>query len=82
MPHPELPYLGAGTITLIGATRRDGKFPADGLKAVAATVGLTIVASATATTKLAPLVHAIGLLLFMAAIYGAIHTNQKKAVKK
>lgn len=78
MAHPELPYLGAGVVTLIGATRREGKFPAKGLEAIAATFGLVIVTGITATTKLAPLVHAIGLLLFAASIYGAIRTNQKK----
>ena len=75
---PELPYLAAGTVAVIGGTRKAGKFPPNGLTAVVGTVVLVIVASATGNTRFAPLVNAIGLLLLMASVYGA--AKAKKAV--
>jgi hypothetical protein len=80
---PELPYLAAGGIALVTGVKREGKFPADGMNAAIATTVLVTVASATANTKMAPLVHAIGLLVLMAAIFGAARIfNFKPKVAK
>ena len=78
---PELPFIGAGAVAIIGGIKKEGHFPANGLKAVIATVALVFVASATANTKVAPLVHAIGLLVLMGAVYGTVREYQKKPVK-
>jgi hypothetical protein len=75
---PELPFLAAGAIAIVGGTKREGKFPVNGMQALIATVVLVVAASATANTRIAPLVHAIGLLLLMAAVYGTVRQYQKK----
>jgi hypothetical protein len=69
--NPELPFLAAGAVSIIGGTKKQGKFPSNGLTSVMGTVALVIVASATASTRIAPLVHAIGLLLLMTALFAA-----------
>jgi hypothetical protein len=71
---PELPYLAAGGVSLMGGAIAEHKWPSNSLKAVIGTVGLVIIASATAGTRIAPLVHAIGLLLLLAASMAAIKT--------
>ena len=78
---PELPYLAAGAVAIIGGTRREGHFPAKGLNAVVGTTILVVAASATANTRVAPLVHAVGLLVLMAAIYGATRAYQTPKAK-
>jgi hypothetical protein len=75
---PELPFLAAGAVAIVGGTKREGKFPANGMQALIATVVLVVAASATANTRIAPLVHAVGLLLLMAAVYGTARQYQKK----
>jgi hypothetical protein len=72
-----MPYLAAGAITIAGGAIREHKFPTDGHKAIIGTVALVIVASATGESKIAPLVHAIGLLLLLAAVMTTV-----KAVKE
>ncbi len=80
---PELPFLAAGAVAVVGGTKKYGHFPPNGLSAVIGTVVLVIAASATANTHLAPLMHAIGLLLLMGALYGATKDFQvKKVVSK
>lgn len=75
-----MPFLAAGAIAVGTGVARDGKFPEEGLTAIMGTVALVIVASATANTRAAPLVRAIGLLLLMAAVMAAVNTlNRKKA---
>ena len=69
---PEMPYLAAGATAVVGGVARDGRFPSEGFNAVIATVVLVIVASMTSGTRIAPLVRAIGLLLFMAAVMAAV----------
>ena len=76
--NPEIPFLAAGAIAIIGGTRREGHFPNKGLEGVIATVVLVIFASATKGTKIAPLVHAVGLLLLMAAVFAATKDFQIK----
>ena len=66
---PELPYLAAGTLSLIAHTKAAGHLPSTALKTATATVVLVIVASATSGSKLGPLMHAIGLLLLMGAVF-------------
>ena len=68
---PEMPYLAAGGIALAGGVIRDKSFPANGVKSVMGTIVLVVVASATANSPLAPLVHAIGMLLVLGALIAA-----------
>ena len=78
---PELPILAAGAISIIGGIKREGHFPTNGLNAVVGTVVLVIAASATANTRVAPLVHAIGLLVLLGAVYGTVRKFQPQPVK-
>jgi len=78
---PELPFIGAGAVAIVGGIKKEGHFPTNGLTSVMATVVLVFVASATANTRIAPLVHAIGLLVLMGATYGTVREFQKKTVK-
>jgi len=79
---PELPFLGAGAVAIVGGTIREGHFPSEGVKAVLGTLILTVVASATAGSRVAPLVHAIGLLLLLAAVMASVNAvNAKKKGK-
>lgn len=77
---PELPYLAAGGVAIAGGAIAEKKWPSNGVKALLGTIVLTIVASATSGSKVAPLVHAIGLLLLLAAIIAA--TKQATGKKK
>ena len=69
-----MPYLAAGAVALTGGVAREKHFPKAGMSAVVGTVVLVIIASATAGTRIAPLVRAIGLVLLMAAIFAASKT--------
>ena len=79
--HPELPYLAAGAVSVLGATVRDGKLP-ELSTAVIGTVALVVLTSATADTRIAPLVRAIGYLLLLAASMAAVNATLKKAEAK
>lgn len=81
---PEMPYLAAGGIAIIGGAVKEHKWPSNATKAVIGTVALTLVASATGDTRFAPLVHAVGLLLLLTAVMATVNSVQdaKKAVKK
>lgn len=76
---PEFPFLAAGGVSIIGGAIAEKKWPANGVKALIGTVVLVIVASATGNSRIAPLVHAIGLLLLLTAVIAA--TKQVKAKK-
>ena len=76
--HPEVPFLAAGGVAVIGATIRDGKVP-DLLTPVIGTVALVILASTTADTRAAPLVRAFGLLLLLTTGIAAVNATMKKA---
>ncbi len=81
--NPELPFLGAGVVSIVGGAIAEKKWPANGLKAVVGTVALVIVASATAESRIAPLVHAIGLLLLLTAVMATVtHINSTKTKAK
>lgn len=67
---PEFPYIGATLVALVTGVRREGGFPANGIPALIAAAILVIVASATANTRIAPLVRAIGIALLLSALMG------------
>lgn len=73
MASPEMPYLAAGAIALIGGAVKEKGFPANGIVAVMATIFLVIIVSMTANTKIAPLLHAIGMLLLLGSVMGTLN---------
>lgn len=78
---PELPYLAAGGIAVAGSAVAEKKWPDNWAGVLIGTVVLVLVASATADTKLAPLVRAIGLLLVITTIMAAVkkaNTSKRK----
>ena len=75
---PEFPFLAAGAVTIVGATVKEKHWPAGALRSIVGTVALVIVASATSDTPLAPLVHALGLLILLVAAMAAIRLNMGK----
>lgn len=79
MQSPELPFLAAGGVSIIGGAIAEKKWPSNGVKSLIGTVVLVVVASATSGTRIAPLVHAVGLLLLLTAIMAA--TKQVKGKK-
>jgi len=79
---PEMPYLAAGTIAIVGGVRREKKWPKEGLRALVATIILVIIASATTDTKLAPLVRAVGLLTVLIAVIAAVPAFNTTSGKK
>lgn len=76
--HPELPFLAAGGVAIIGGAIREKKWPQHSTTAVVGTVTLVLVASATANTRIAPLVHAMGLLFLLASVMATVRSVQKK----
>lgn len=78
---PELPFLAAGAVSITGGAIAEHKWPPNTVKALIGTAALTVIASATAETKIAPLVHAIGLLLLLAATMATVRTIQTAKVK-
>lgn len=78
---PEMPFLAAGTIAVAGGAIREKRWPSEGAQAVIGTLILVIFASATAGSKIAPLVRAIGLLLLLTSVMAtvnAVRTASKK----
>jgi len=71
----ELPYLAAGGVAVVGGAIREKGWPKNTVKAVLGTVALTLAASATAGTRFAPLVRAIGLLLLLTAVMAAVNAT-------
>lgn len=78
---PELPYLAAGTTSVIGGAIAAKGWPDNMVRSAIGTVVLVVAASATAGTRIAPLVHAIGLLLLLTAIMAAVKATQIKKGK-
>lgn len=68
---PEIPFLAAGAVAITGGAIREHKWPSNATNAVIGTVILTVAASASANSRIAPLVHAIGLLLLLASVMAA-----------
>lgn len=80
---PEMPFLTAGAVALIGGAVAEKKWPSESLKVIIGTVVLVIIASATDGTRIAPLVRAFGFLLLLAAAMAAVKTvDQSKKRKK
>ena len=75
---PELPFLGAGVVSVIGGAIKQKKWPDNMGRAVIGTIVLVLAASASANTKAAPLVQAIGLLLLLTSIMAAVRAAQTK----
>ncbi len=73
---PELPFLAAGGIAIAGGIAREKKWPSEGGRAILGTLVLVIVASATANTRIAPLVRALGLLLLLASVMASVPVFQ------
>jgi peptidoglycan/LPS O-acetylase OafA/YrhL len=78
---PEMPYLAAGAVAIAGGTAKQGHFPSNGISALTATAVVVVLASATAGTKVAPIVRAIGLLLLMATVMAAVPSLTKQRNK-
>lgn len=75
---PELPFLAAGVVSVIGGAIQEKKWPANTGRAAIGTVVLVLAASASANTRVAPLVQAVGLLLLLTSIMAAVKTAQTK----
>lgn len=75
-PAPELPYLAAGAVAMVGNVKRAGKWPDDVLPSVIATVILVLFASATDGTRIAPIVRAVGMLALIGATYSTVRAYQ------
>lgn len=75
---PELPFLATGAVVVVGASVREKHWPANANGAIIGTVVLTLVASASAGTRIAPLVHAIGLLLLLTAVMATVKQTKRK----
>ncbi len=73
-----MPFLAAGAVTLIGGAIKEKAWPKNSVRAVIGTVVLVVVASATTNTRVAPLVHAVGLLLLLTSIMSAVRAAQSK----
>lgn len=78
---PELPYLAASGVAVVGGTIRDGHLPPIS-RALVGVLALTVVASASNGTRLAPLVHAFGLLVLLVTVIGATNAVIDKRKKK
>jgi hypothetical protein len=75
---PELPFLAAGAVSVIGGAIHEGKWPDNTGRAVLGTVVLVLAASASANTRVAPLVQAVGLLLLLTSVMAAAKTARAK----
>lgn len=81
--NPEMPFLAAGAVAIIGGAIKEKKWPTNSPPAIIGTVVLVLVASSTANTRIAPLVNAIGLLLLLTSVMAATTAvqNAKKGKK-
>jgi hypothetical protein len=75
---PEMPFLAAGVVSVIGGAIKSKKWPDNTARAAIGTIVLVLVASASTNTKAAPLVNAIGLLLLLTSIMAAVRAAQTK----
>ncbi len=75
---PEMPFLAAGAVSVIGGAIKEKKWPKHTVRAIIGTVVLVVAASATANTRVAPLVNAIGLLLLLTSVMSAVRAAQTK----
>ena len=71
--NPEIPYLTAGAIAVIGGTAKAKHFPPPGITgAVFGTIILVVLASASTGTKMEPLVRAVGMLVLLVAVLATV----------
>ncbi len=77
---PELPFLAAGGVAVVGSTIRTGQLP-DLTRVAVGTIGLVILASATSDSAAAPLVRAVGLLVLLVACMSAVNAVIKSKSK-
>jgi hypothetical protein len=75
---PEMPFLAAGVVSVIGGAIKQKKWPDNTARAAIGTIVLVLVASASTNTKAAPLVNAIGLLLLLTSIMAAVKAANEK----
>jgi flavoprotein len=75
---PELPFLAAGAVSVIGGAIQQKRWPDNTGRAAIGTVVLVLVASASANTRIAPLVQAIGLLLLLTSVMAAVKATQTR----
>jgi len=73
---PEMPFLAAGAVSIVGGAIQQKHWPDNAGRAIIGTVVLVLVSSASANTRIAPLVQAIGMLLLLASIMAAVKTSQ------
>ncbi len=73
-----MPYLAAGAVSIVGGAIQNKGWSNDTVRSLIGTVVLVVVASATADTRFAPLVRAIGLLLLLTSVMAAVRAAQKK----
>ena len=78
---PEMPFLAAGAVAITGGAIKERKWPSNATTAVIGTVVLTLAASATADSRIAPLVRAVGLLLLLSSVMAAVTTVQNAKKK-
>ncbi len=81
MSNAVTPVLATGGLVLAAGWRREQGFPKNGVKAVAATVVLVIVASALGSTKIGPVVAGISWLILLGAVYAVAPIFSKPASK-
>ena len=75
---PEMPFLAAGAVTIVGGSVHEKHWPKNAARSIIGTVALVVLSSASEGTALAPLVHAIGLLILLVAVIAAIRLNMGK----
>lgn len=75
----------AGGVSLIGGWRKEGKWPANGYRAVIATVCLVLLMNVLDGTQAAPVARGLSYLLLLSAVFvtvGSWNSPTKKASKK
>jgi len=80
--NPEFPFLLAGTVAVIGGAAREGRWPKNGVKAVAATLVLVLIVSTLKGTAFGRLAGGIGWLLVMGAVYTAVPALNASTAKR
>jgi hypothetical protein len=75
---PETPFIATGLLITAAAIKKQGTVNATAFQGIVATILLTLIASATAGTKAAGIVRAVGILLLIAAASVAVRSFQTK----
>ena len=75
----EFPYLLAGTVAVAGGAAKEHKWPKNGVKAVAATAVLMLIASFFVDTPLEGYVRGLGWLLVLGSVYVSVPALNAKA---